>query len=72
MLKTHGHVSHCLPLVNKKLKVDCAIFCCGQLLEFARTSACVSRSGASDADHFFAECHSLSAKHAKETGHCDP
>ena len=61
MVKTHGHVSHCLPLVNNKLKVDCAILCCCRLLEFARTSAafvcvCVSRCGASDAHHFFAEC----------------
>ena len=48
MVKTHGHVSHCLPLVNNKLKVDCAILCCGQLLEFTRTSAfvrvCVCRA----------------------------
>ena len=60
MVKTHGHVSHCLPLVNNKLKVDCAILCCGQLLEFTRTSAfvrvCVSRSDASDAHDFFAVC----------------
>ena len=62
MVKTHGHVSHCLPLFNNKLKVDGAILCCAQL-EFPRTSAfvCVygvyvSRCGASDAHHFFAEC----------------
>ena len=56
--KTHGHVSQCLPLVNNKLKVDCAILCCGRLLEFARTSACacVSCISSCDAHDSFAEC----------------
>ena len=43
---------------REMVKTHCPIWCCGQLLEFARTSArvCVPRSCASDAHHFFAEC----------------